>query len=85
MALELRRQLQDITDPELRKQLSRKMNDLFAEAKKLMDEVKALDYLIFNLETRIKNDRNALLTLQNKIDYEERMLQRLRQKEQGWH
>ena len=41
MALELRRQLQDITDPELRKQLSRQMNDLFAEAKKLMDEVKA--------------------------------------------
>lgn len=85
MALELRRQLQDITDPELRKQLSRKMNDLFAEAKKLMDEVKALDYLISNLETRIQNDRNALLTLQNKIDYEERMLQLLRLKEQGWH
>ena len=34
-------QLQDITDPEQRKQLSRLMNDLFAEAKKLMDEVKA--------------------------------------------
>ena len=45
----------------------------------------ALDYLISNLETRIKNDRNALLTLQNKIDYEERMLQLLKQKEQGWH
>ena len=41
MALELRRQLQDITDPELRKQLSRQMNNLFAEAKKWMDEVKA--------------------------------------------
>lgn len=41
MALALRRQLQSITDPEQRKQLSRQMNDLFAEAKKLMDEVKA--------------------------------------------
>jgi len=41
MALDLRRQLQDITNPEQRKQLSRQMNDLFVEAKKLMDEVKA--------------------------------------------
>lgn len=41
MALDLRRQLQSITDPEQRKQLSRQMNDLFAEAKKLMNEVKA--------------------------------------------
>ena len=41
MALDLHRQLQDITNPEQRKQLSRQMNDLFAEAKKLMDEVKA--------------------------------------------
>ena len=41
MALDLRRQLQDITKPEQRKQLSRQMNDLFVEAKKLMDEVKA--------------------------------------------
>ena len=41
MALDLRRQLQDITDPEQRKQLSRQMNDLFVEAKKLMNEVKA--------------------------------------------
>lgn len=40
MALELRRQLQDITDPEQRKQLSRQMNDLFVEAKELMDKVK---------------------------------------------
>lgn len=45
----------------------------------------ALDYLISNLEARIQNDRNTLLTLQNKIDYEERMLQLLRKKEQGWH
>ena len=41
MALDLRRQLQSITEPEQRKQLSRQMNDLFVEAKKLMDEVKA--------------------------------------------
>ena len=41
MALDLRRQLQSITDPEQRKQLSRQMNDLFVKAKKLMDEVKA--------------------------------------------
>lgn len=41
MALDLRRQLQGITDPEQRKQLSRQMNDLFVEAKKLTDEVKA--------------------------------------------
>ena len=41
IALDLRRQLQGITDPEQRKQLSRQMNDLFVEAKKLMDEVKA--------------------------------------------
>lgn len=41
MALDLQRQLQGITDPEQRKQLSRQMNDLFVEAKKLMDEVKA--------------------------------------------
>ena len=41
MALELRRQLQDITDPELRKQLSRQMNDLFVKAKNMMDEVNA--------------------------------------------
>ena len=41
MALDLRRQLQDITNPEQRKQLSQQMNNLFVEAKKLMDEVKA--------------------------------------------
>lgn len=37
----LQQKLQGITDPEQRKQLSRQMNDLFAEAKKLTDEVKA--------------------------------------------
>ena len=37
----LQQKLQGITDLEQRKQLSRQMNDLFVEAKKLMDEVKA--------------------------------------------
>ena len=41
MALDLRRQLKIITDPELRKLLSRQMNDLFTLAKKWMDEVRA--------------------------------------------
>ena len=41
MALDQRRQLQSIKDPEQRKQLSRQMNNLFVEAKKLMNEVKA--------------------------------------------
>lgn len=45
----------------------------------------ALNCLISNLEAQIQNDRNALLTLQNEIDYEERMLQLLKKKEQGWH
>lgn len=36
----LQQKLQGITDTEQRKQLSRQMNDLFAEAKKLMVEVK---------------------------------------------
>ena len=40
MALELRRQLQGITDAEERRQLSKRMNDLFVEAKELMDKVK---------------------------------------------
>lgn len=44
----------------------------------------ALDYLIFNLEARIRNDRNALLTLQNEIDYEERMLRLLKKKVESW-
>jgi len=40
IAKELQRQLQGITDAEERKQLSRQMNDLFVEAKELMDKVK---------------------------------------------
>ena len=44
----------------------------------------ALDYLISNLEARIRNDRNALLTLQKEIDHEERMLQLLKKKAESW-
>lgn len=44
----------------------------------------ALDYLIFDLEARIRNDRNALLTLQKEIDHEERMLQLLKKKAESW-
>lgn len=44
----------------------------------------ALDYLISELEAQIQNGKNALLTLQNEIDYEERILQLLKKKEQGW-
>ena len=40
VAKALQRQLQTITDPEERKQLSRQMNDLFALAKLLRDEAK---------------------------------------------
>lgn len=39
-AKELQRQLQGITDAEERKLLSQRMNDLFVEAKELMDKVK---------------------------------------------
>lgn len=56
MALDLRRQLQDITEPEQRKQLSRQMNDLFAEAKKLMDEVKAQR----GWEASVKRELNSM-------------------------
>jgi len=44
----------------------------------------ALDYLISNLEARIRNDRNALLTLQKEIDYKERMLQLMKEKVGSW-
>lgn len=44
----------------------------------------ALDYLISNLEARIRNDRNALLTLQKEIVYKERMLQLMKEKVGSW-
>ena len=40
VAKELQRWLQGITDAEERRQLSQRMNDLFVEAKELMDKVK---------------------------------------------
>ena len=39
-AKELQRKMQEVTDPEERKQLARRMNELFAEASSLRDEAK---------------------------------------------
>ena len=62
MALDLRRQLQGITDAEERKQLSRQMNDLFAEAKELMDKVKFQDPAVDERLMRKGNGNNAAVT-----------------------
>ena len=43
-AKELQRKMQEVTDPEERKQLARKMNELFAEANSLRDEAKHRHY-----------------------------------------
>lgn len=43
-AKELRRKMQEVTDPEERKQLARRMNELFAEAGSLKDEAKHHHY-----------------------------------------
>lgn len=40
----LQRKLQDITEPEERKQLARQMNDLFAQASTLRNEAKQQHY-----------------------------------------
>lgn len=50
VAKALQRQLQTITDPEERKQLSRQMNELFALAKSLRDEAKHRHYLEESIE-----------------------------------
>ena len=39
-AKELRRKMQEVTDPEERKQLARQMNDLFTQASELRNEAK---------------------------------------------
>ena len=44
-AKELQRKMQEVTDPEERKQLARRMNELFAEAGSLKDEAKHRYYL----------------------------------------
>ena len=49
-AKELRRKMQEVTDPEERKQLARRMNELFAEAGSLKDEAKHRHYLDESIE-----------------------------------
>lgn len=49
-AKELQRKMQEMTDPEERKQLARRMNELFAEASSLRDEAKHRHYLDESIE-----------------------------------
>ena len=49
-AKELQRKMQEVTDPEERKQLVRRMNELFAEAGSLRDEAKHRQYLDESIE-----------------------------------
>lgn len=49
-AKELQRKMQEVTDPEERKQLVRRMNELFAEAGSLRDEAKHRHYLDKSIE-----------------------------------
>ena len=49
-AKELQRKMQEVTDPEERKQLARRMNELFAEAGSLRDEAKHHHYLDESIE-----------------------------------
>ena len=49
-AKELQQKMQEVTDPEERKQLARRMNELFAEAGSLKDEAKHRHYLDESIE-----------------------------------
>lgn len=49
-AKELQRKMEEVTDPEERKQLARRMNELFAEASSLKDEAKHRYYLDESIE-----------------------------------
>ena len=49
-AKELQRKMQEMTDPEERKQLARRMNELFAEAGSLRNEAKHRHYLDESIE-----------------------------------
>ena len=49
-AKELQRKMQEVTAPEERKQLARRMNELFAEAGFLKDEAKHRHYLDESIE-----------------------------------
>ena len=49
-AKELQRKMQEVTDPEERKQLARRINELFAEVSSLRDEAKHRHYLDESIE-----------------------------------
>ena len=49
-AKELQRKMQEVTAPEKRKQLARRMNELFAEASSLRDEAKHRHYMDESIE-----------------------------------
>ena len=49
-AKELQQKMQEVTDSEERKQLARRMNELFAEAGSLRDEAKHRHYLDESIE-----------------------------------
>ena len=49
-AKELQRKMQEVTAPEERKQLARRMNELFAEASSLRDEAKQRHYMDESIE-----------------------------------
>ena len=49
-AKELQRKMQEVTDPEERKQMANRMNELFTEAGSLKDEAKHRHYLDKSIE-----------------------------------
>ena len=49
-AKELQRKMQEVTDPEERKQMSHRMNELFTEASSLREEAKHRHYLDESIE-----------------------------------
>ena len=49
-AKELQRKMQEVTDPEERKQMAHRMNELFTEAGSLKDEAKHRHYLDESIE-----------------------------------
>ena len=49
-AKELQRKLLEVTDPDERKQMARRMNELFAEASSMKDEAKHCHYMEESIE-----------------------------------
>ena len=49
-AKELQQKMQEVTDPEERKQMAHRMNELFTEASSLRDEAKHRQYLDESIE-----------------------------------